>query len=75
MMNDADKSGEPDLIRDFAQELYDSCDPALRDDLLRFFRRKAAERYEEKLNAFKQAFPERFPAGDASDTLKRSDEK
>jgi len=74
-MNDVDKSGEPDLIRDFAQELYDSCDPALRDDLLRYFRRKAAERYEEKLNAFKQVFPERFPPDHGSDTLKWSDEK
>ena len=64
-----------DIIREFAHELYNSCDPALRDDLMRYVRRMDMPRHRKRLEAFVRELSECFPAGDSSDTLRRSDEK
>ena len=64
-----------DIIREFAHELYNSCDPALRDDLMRYVRRMDMPRHRKRLERFVQELAECFPVGDSSDTLRRSDEK
>ena len=64
-----------DIIRDFAHELYNSCDPALRDDLMRYVGRMSMLRHRKRLEAFVRELSECFPAGDSPDTLSRSDGK
>ena len=64
-----------DIIREFAHELYNSCDPALRDDLMRYVGRMSMPRHRKRLEAFVRELSECFPAGDSSDTLSRSDGK
>ncbi len=64
-----------DIIREFAHELYNSCDPALRDDLLRYVRRMSFPRHRKRHERFDRELSECFPAGVSSDTLRRSAEK
>lgn len=63
-----------DIIRELAHKLYNSCDPALRDDLMRYVRRISLPRHRKRLEAFVRELSECFPAGDSSDTLRPSDE-
>ena len=64
-----------DIIREFAHELYNSCDPALRDDLLRYVRRMSFPLHRKRHERFVRELSECFPSGDSSDTLRRSDGK
>ena len=64
-----------DIIREFAHELYNSCDPALRDDLLRYVRRMSFPRHRKRHERLVRELSECFPVGDSSDTLKRSEAK
>jgi hypothetical protein len=62
-----------DLIREFAQELYNSCDPVLRDDLLRYVRRMSFPRQRKQHERFVRELSACFPAGNSSDTVRQSD--
>jgi hypothetical protein len=64
-----------DIIREFAHELYNSCDPALRDDLLRYVRQMDFPRHRKRHERFVRELSECFPAGVSSDTLRRSAEQ
>jgi len=64
-----------DIIREFAHELYNSCDPAIRDDLLRYVRRMDFPRHRKRHERFVRELSECFQAGFSSDTLRRSAEK
>ena len=66
---------EKGMIREFALELYNSCDPALRDDLLLYVRRMSFPRHRTRHERFVRELSECFPAGDSSDTLRQSDGK
>lgn len=64
-----------DIIGECAHELYNSCDPAPRNDLMRYVGRMSMPRHRKRLEAFVRELSECFPAGESSDTLRRSDGK
>lgn len=74
-MSKNDNEDDRDIIREFAHELYNSCDPALRDDLLRYVRRMDFPRHRKRHERFVRELSECFLAGASSDTLRRSAEK
>jgi hypothetical protein len=74
-MSNNGNEDDRDIIREFAHELYNSCDPALRDDLLRYVRRMSFPRHRKRHERFVRELSECFPAGGCSDTLRRSAEK
>lgn len=74
-MNKNGNDDDKDIIREFVHELYNSCDPALRDDLQRYVRRMSFPRHKKRRERFVRELSECFPAGVSSDTLRRSAEK
>lgn len=74
-MSKTGNEDDRDIIREFAHELYNSCDPALRDDLLRYVRRMDFPRHRRRHERFVRELSECFPARVSSDTLRRSAEK
>lgn len=74
-MSKNDDNDDRDIIREFAHELYNSCDPALRDDLMLYVGRMSMPHHRKRLEAFVRELSECFPAGDSSDTLSPSDGK
>lgn len=72
-MSKSDNEDDRDIIREFAHELYNSSDPALRDDLMQYVGRMSLSRHRKRLEAFVREFSECFPADDSSDTLRPSD--
>lgn len=74
-MSKTGNEDDRDIIREFAHELYNSCDPTLRDDLLRYVQRMDFPRHRKRHERFVRELSECFPAGVSSDTLRRSAEK
>lgn len=74
-MSQNNNKDDRDIIREFAHELYNSCDPALREDLLLYVRRMDFPRHKKPHERFVRELSECFPAGASSDTLRQSAEK